>query len=145
MSVNAQATTTLDRGVTWLPGPDLTRRLIGEFYLVMAGLNLGIVIADASTYRHFADAALFGFVRTGWTSIVMEQPGVWIGVLAAGEIAIGLAFLGGKRWAIPAYAAVLVFHVLLVLIGWGFLIWSGPVLVLMTLAARRELGTRATR
>lgn len=124
------------------PGSTTTRLAIGGFYLVMAGINIGIVVGDAETYRHFADHGLFSFVRDGWLDIVMAAPGVWIGLLAGGEIAIGMALLAGGRWTVPGYAAVVVFHLVLVLFGWGILIWSGPVLLLMSLVFRRELLTR---
>jgi len=125
-------------------GPDstTTRLAIGGFYLVTAGINIGIVVGDAETYRHFADGGVFAFVRDGWLDIVMAAPGVWIGLLAAGEIAIGVALLAGDRWTLPGYASIVAFHLALVLFGWGILIWSGPVLLLMSLVIRRELVTR---
>ncbi|MFC5730859.1 MULTISPECIES: hypothetical protein [Nocardioides] len=41
------------------------RSVVGGFYLMMAGVHLGIVAADAETYRGFADGGLFAFVRDG--------------------------------------------------------------------------------
>ena len=124
------------------PGPTATRLGIGGFYLVMAGINIGVVIGDSEVYRHFADQGLFSFVRNGWLDIVMAAPGMWIGLLAAGEIAIGIALLAGGRWTLPGYAAIVAFDLALVLFGWGILIWSGPVLLLMSLVIHRELLTR---
>lgn len=128
--------------VRLIPGPRATRISIGEFYLVMAGINIGLVVGDSEVYRHFADRGLFAFVRNGWADIVMTTPGVWIGLLAGGEIAIGIALVAGGRWTLPGYAAIVVFHLALVLFGWGILAWSAPVLVLMALVIRRELSTR---
>lgn len=119
-----------------------TRLGIGGFYLVMAGINIGLVVADAEVYRHFADQGLFSFVRAGWVDVVMAAPGMWIGLLAAGEIVIGAALLAGGPWTLPGYVAIVVFHLALVLFGWGILAWSGPVLLLMALVIRRELTTR---
>ena len=120
------------------PGSTATRLCIGGFFLVMAGINIGIVVGDAEVYRHFADQGLFSLVRSGWLDIVMAAPGVWIGLLAVGEIAIGIALLAGGRWTLPGYAAIIAFHLALVLFGWGILAWSGPVLLLMALVLRRE-------
>ena len=125
-----------------VPGPTATRFGIGGFYLVMAGINIGIVVGDTEIYRHFADHGLFSFVRHGWADIVMGAPGMWIGLLAAGEIAIGTALLVGGRWTQPGYAAILAFHFALVLFGWGFLTWSAPVILLVSWASRRELLAR---
>ena len=135
-------TTSATHRHVWVPGLSATRGCIGGFYLVMAGINIGLVVGDSEVYRHFADQGLFSFVRDGWVDIVMEAPGVWIALLAAGEIVIGAALLAGGRWTLPGYAAILAFHIALVLFGWGFLTWSGPVLALVSLAARRELLTR---
>ena len=125
-----------------VPGPRATRVGIGGFYLAMSGLNIGIVIGDSETYRHFADSGLFSFVTGGWQDIVMAAPGAWIGLLAAGEIAVGAALLAGGRWTLPGYVAIVAFHLALVLFGWGFLTWSVPVLLLMSQVVRRELLTR---
>ena len=130
------------RYVPRIPGPRATRISIGGFYLVMAGINIGLVVGDSEVYRHFADGGLFPFVRNGWADIVMAAPGVWIGLLAAGEIAIGIALVGGGRWPLPGYAAIVAFHLALVVFGWGILTWSAAVLLLMSLVVRRELLTR---
>jgi hypothetical protein len=126
------------------PEPSLwaMRVSIGGFYLVMAGINIGILEADSGTYRHFADSGLFPFVRHQWQDIVMAAPGVWIGLLAAGEILIGAALVAGGRWTLVGYTAIVAFHVALVLFGWGVLMWSVPVLLLMAVAIRRELVAR---
>jgi hypothetical protein len=111
---------------------------LGAFYLVMAGINIGLVVGDSSVYRHFADKGLFPFVRTGWRDIVMAHPGVWIGLLAAGEIAIGLAFLARGSWPRAAYVAAVCFHLALMLFGWGVWLWAVPALALLVYAARTD-------
>lgn len=104
----------------------------------MAGINAGIVIADASTYRHFADDGL-PFVRTGWRDIVMVEPRAWIGLLAVGEIAIGLAFLARSPWPRVGYAAAIAFHLALMVFGWGIWLWAVPAIVALTAAARHDV------
>lgn len=118
---------------------------LGAFYLVMAGINIGLVVADRTIYRPLADDGLFAFVRSGWRDIVMAEPGLWIGLLAAGEIAIGLAFLSRDAWPRAAYIAAIAFHVALMLFGWGFWLWSAPALAGLIWAGRHDgvFGTRA--
>lgn len=120
----------------------MPRRLIGAkiggFYLVMAGINIGLTIGDANRYQHFADGGLFPFVHCGWEEIVMAHPEPWIGLLAAGEIAIGLAFFGRGRWLQVAYLAAICFHVALMLFGWGVWVWAVPALALLTLSCRHD-------
>lgn len=111
---------------------------LGAFYLVAAGINIGIVVTDGTVYRPMADGGLFPFVRTGWREIVMAHPGVWIGLLAAGEIAIGLAFLSRGLWPRAAYVAAMAFHGGLMLLGWGFWLWAVPALLGLLWAARHD-------
>ena len=65
----------------------------------MGGVHLGLVAADPETYRHFADAGLFGFVRDGWQEIFMAYPEVFGLLLMAGETVLGILLLlgGGPR------------------------------------------------
>ena len=120
-------------------------RVIGGFFLVMAGINIGLVVVDGSVYRHFAEGGLFEFVSTGWRTIVMEHPGFWIGLLAAGELAIGAAILAGSRWARAGYAAAVTFQLALMLFGWGFWVWSVPAITVLTLAVRSRTRSEVAR
>jgi hypothetical protein len=111
---------------------------VGGFFLTMGGVHVGIVAGDPQTYRHFADGALFGFVRTGWVDVFMAHPAVWGLVLAAGEVVMGSLLLAGGRAARAGWVAVVTFHVLLMLFGWGFWVWSVPALALLVAFARRD-------
>lgn len=115
------------------------REIVGGFYLVMAGVHLGLVSADAQVYRHFADDGLFPFVRDGWREIVMAHPAVWGLLLMAGELTLGTLLLVGGRAARWGWLGVIVFQALLMLFGFGFWLWSVPVLALLVFLARRDL------
>jgi hypothetical protein len=56
----------------------------------------------------------------------------------AGELTLGLLLLAGGTWARVGWVGVIAFHVALMLFGWGFWIWSVPVLVFLVVAARRD-------
>lgn len=112
--------------------------VVGGFYLSMGGVHLGIVAADPQTYRGFADAALFSFVRDGWTEVFMAHPAPWGLALFVGETVIGVLLLRGGRAAQVGWVAVVAFHLLLMLFGWGVWTWSVPVLVLTSVVLRRE-------
>ena len=86
----------------------------------------------------FADAALFAFVRDGWAEIFMAHPALWGLALFVGETTIGVLLLRGGRSARVGWAAVVAFHLLLMLFGWGVWAWSVPVLVLTAPVLRRE-------
>lgn len=124
--------------------PALGRMLVGGFFLVMGGVHLGLVSADAQVYQHFADRGLFAFVRTGWQDIVMADPRVYGLLLMAGEVTAGILLLIGGSAARVGWAAVIVFHVLLMLFGWFVWLWCVPALALLGWLARRDLAAQRT-
>ena len=107
------------------------RLLVGGFYLSMGGVHVGIVAADPQLYRHFADSALLGFVRSGWSEVFMAAPAVWGLCLALGETVLGVLLLTGGRPARLGWAGVIAFQVLLMLFGWGVWLWSIPALAVL--------------
>ncbi|GAA1450468.1 hypothetical protein GCM10009641_82960 [Mycobacterium cookii] len=114
------------------------RRFVGGSYLVMGGINAGIALADAETYRTFADGSFWSFVADAWQQVVMAHPLVWILLLAAGEVVLGLLLLRGGPAARVGWAGVLGFHVLLMSFGLGFWLWSIPVLAALVPTARAD-------
>ena len=113
-------------------------RLVGGLYLGGAVVHLTLALTSANSYGPFAEGALFTFVRTGWRDIFMANPTTWALVLAAGEAAIGTAILLGGVWSRLGYLAAIAFHLMLMLFGWGFWLWSLPALGVLILLARRE-------
>lgn len=114
------------------------RSLVGGFYLFTGGVHLGIVAAGTGFYRHFADGALFPFVRDRWADVFMAAPAFWGLCLMAGEIVLGTLLLLGGRWAKAGWLGVIAFQVLLVLFGVGFLVWSVPALLVLSILAVRD-------
>ena len=136
--------TTIERSAR-LPAPvQRTRRaasarhVVGGFYLVMGGINAGIVAADPQTYRPFADGAFWSFVTTTWHDIVMPHPYAWFLLLAAGEVVLGLLLLRGGPAARVGWAGVIAFHVLLMAFGFGIWVWCLPALAFLVPAARAD-------
>lgn len=112
--------------------------LVGGIYLSMGGVHLGIVAADPETYRDFAEAGLFAFVRDGWAEVFMAAPTLWGLALFVGETTIGALLLHGGPAARVGWVAVVAFHLLLMLFGWWVWAWSLPVLALAALAIRHD-------
>ncbi|GAB7006659.1 hypothetical protein JCM18899A_41320 [Nocardioides sp. AN3] len=131
--------------------PRVGRRIVGGFFVWTGGIHVGILAADPSTYRHFADQALLGFVSRGWSDVFMAQPRLWALALAIAETAAGVLLLTRGRAVAVGWCAVIVFHALLLLFGFGFWLWAVPaIVVLSTLAWAdraewRRAGTRAGR
>jgi hypothetical protein len=114
------------------------RLAVGGFFLMTGGVHLGMVSADPTVYRHFADHALFGFVRDGWRDVFMAHATFWGLCLMALELTLGVLLLAGPRTAAVGWAGVIAFHVLLMLFGFGFWVWSVPALALLVHLARSD-------
>jgi hypothetical protein len=65
------------------------------------------------------------------TDIVMAHPAIWGLLLAAGEAALGALLLVGGRAAKFGWIGVASFHLLLMLFGFGFWLWSVPALTIV--------------
>lgn len=101
------------------------------FFLWTSGIHAGIVAADPQFYRHFAATSFLPFVRHGWADIVMADPVVWGLLLATGEATLGALLLIGGRAAKAGWVGVVSFHLLLMLFGFGFWLWSVPALMIL--------------
>jgi hypothetical protein len=120
------------------------RRFVGGFYLVMGGINAGIVVGDPETYRTFADGSWSSFVTEAWHDVVMAHPLAWILLLAAGEVTLGVLLLRGGPAARAGWVGVVAFHVLLMSFGFGFCLWSVPALAVLVPSARADWPALAT-
>ena len=120
------------------------RRFVGGFYLVMGGINAGIVVGDPETYRTFADGSWSSFVTQAWHDVVMAHPLTWILLLAAGEVTLGVLLLRGGPAARAGWVGVVAFHVLLMSFGFGFWLWSVPALAVLVPSARADWPALAT-
>lgn len=138
MTTTLQSRTIPDTVLRARPRASGVRHFVGGFYLVMGGINAGIVAADPETYRTFADGSFWPFVADAWRSVVMAHPVAWILALAAGEVALGVLLLRGGSAAKVGWVGVIAFHVLLMAFGFGFWLWSVPALLLLVPVARAD-------
>ena len=142
--------TTIERGATVARAhrqdvrTAAVRRFVGGFYLVMGGINAGIVLGDPETYRTFADGSWSSFVTDAWREVVMAHPLAWILLLGAGEVTLGVLLLRGAHAARIGWVGVIVFHVLLMSFGVGFWLWSVPALAVLVPSARADWPALAT-
>ena len=116
-------------------------RSVGYLFLWTSGVHVGIVAADTEFYRAFAHGAL-PVVREAWSSVFMASPALWGLAVALGELLIGLATLRGGHWTLLGLSGAIGFHLCLMLFGWGFWLWSLPMLAVLALGIVRE--TRRT-
>lgn len=111
----------------------LVPRGVGQLFLWSSGVHVGIVAADAQLYRDVADGAWFPGIATAWREVFMAHPAVWGLAVAAGEFVIALLLLAGGRFVRAGLLGAAGFHVGLMLLGWGFWMWSIPALTLLWL------------
>ena len=138
MSTTAQLSRRSTTAAPARPRAVRARHFVGGFYLVMGGVNAGIVAADPQTYATFADGSFSSFVTRTWHEVVMAQPYFWFLALAAGEVALGLLLLRGGTAARVGWVGVITFHVLLMSFGFGFWLWCLPALALLVSAAHAD-------
>jgi len=110
--------------------------LTTSFLWVNAGaaINLAMLLTGRS-YTGFADGSWSTFVTDTWESLVVPNQGFFIGLLVAGEAVLGLLVLSARART-AALALLVLFNILLVSFGWGFLVWSVPLVVSLSLLLR---------
>jgi hypothetical protein len=114
------------------------RWAIAVLFVLAGALVNASYLATGMDYAAFADMSPWAFVRDTWANVVAPNQGLWIGLLIAFEAVAGVLVASGGRRTQVGYVAIIVFHVLLVAFGWGFLAWSGPMLLALVLLLRAE-------
>ena len=104
---------------------------------VVAGAAVNAyLLARGADYSGFADGASTSFVRETWQSVVVPHHGLFIGLLIGFEAVAGaLVLVEGavRQWTL---VVLIGFTVALVSFGWGFLVWSVPMVVALILLLR---------
>ncbi|WP_432877368.1 hypothetical protein ACQPYH_28590 [Kribbella sp. CA-245084] len=119
-----------------IPSTQIWRAIHWGFVALFASgacVHVILGLAAPSSYDGFADAAFFGWVRDGWQNIFMAYPTPWALLLAAAELTIAVLLVKTPRLG---YVAVVLFHLALMLFGWGFWLWCIPALAFALPATR---------
>jgi hypothetical protein len=109
---------------------------VSVLWVVAGAAANAFFLARGADYSGFADGASTSFVRQTWESLVVPHHGLFIGLLIGFEaIAGALVLVGGavRQWTL---VVLIGFTVALVSFGWGFLIWSVPMVVALSLLWR---------
>jgi hypothetical protein len=102
-----------------------------------AGAN-AYFLARGDSYSGFADGASTSFVRDTWESLVVPHQGLFIRLLIAFEAVAGALVLVQGRIRQTALLLLIAFNVALVSFGWGFLVWSVPLVLALSLLWRAD-------
>ena len=114
------------------------RRAVALLYLGAGAAVNAFMLLQGDDYARFADGAYLAFVRHTWHSVVVPHHVAWIGLLIAFELAVGVLALQGGRSTQLAYGAAIAFHVALLSFGWGFYLWSLPMIAALATLLRAE-------
>jgi hypothetical protein len=109
--------------------------------LAGAGANASF-LARGDDFSGFADGASTSFVRDTWESLVVPHHTLFIGLLIAFEALAGLAVLRTGVLRQTALLLLIGFNVALLSFGWGYLVWSLPLVVGLSLLWRSGRGER---
>lgn len=127
---------------------------VSLLWVVAGGGANAWFLARGEDFSGFAGDSWSSFVRDTWESLVVPRAGIFIGLLIAFEVLAGVLVLveGRVRWV--ALCLLVAFNVALVSFGWGYLVWSVPMVVALGLlwrasrvrdrAAYRDAGEHAT-
>ena len=111
---------------------------VGVLYLGAGAAVNAFFLLRGDDYAEFANGAYIGFVRDTWESLVVPNHDLGISLLILFEGAVGaLAIVGGRRTQV-AYTAAIAFHVALLSFGWGFYLWSIPMIAALVTLLRAE-------
>ncbi len=125
---------------------------VAALFVLAGALVNAAYLMRGDDYATFAGGSSIAFVRDTWASLVVPHHHLFIGLLVAFEATVGVLVLLGPRARQVGLVAAMVFHVLLVSFGWGFALWSAPMVVALALLLRavappsgraRELERRA--
>lgn len=109
-----------------------------------AGAN-AYFLSRGDDYSGFADLAPTPFVRETWESVVVPQHGLFIGLLIAFEATAGALVLVAGRARQTALVLLVGFNAMLLAFGWGYLVWSVPMVVALSLLWRADRVWRRTQ
>lgn len=115
------------------------RRIVGVIFLLGA-VTHAILLRIGIDYGPFAEASFIPFVRDAWESLVAPNSWLFIPLLILFEAATGALLLRYGKAAIAGLWLAIGFHLCLMLFGFGFWLWSVPMLIALAWMLR---GTRA--
>ena len=114
------------------------RLAFAVLYIVGGAAANTLFLLRGDDYAKFADASAVPFVRHTWHTLVVPNHAAWIMLLILFELAVGLLALLGGRETQFAYVAAIAFHVALLSFGWGFLLWSLPMITSLAVLLSAE-------
>lgn len=105
-------------------------RAFGGMFLAGSLVNIALVSKSSHAYDSFADGSYWSFIEHTWHSAVVPNVYVLIPLLSAFEATVGVLILLPRTRRLGVASAI-AFSAALMLFGWGFWVWSLPVIFLL--------------
>jgi hypothetical protein len=114
------------------------RVAVATLFIAGGALFNTLTFATGGDYAGFADGSYLGFVTDTWRSVVAPHQYLFIPLLIAFELAVGVLVLtGGGRTRLALMAAI-GFHIGLMFFGWEYYPFSIAMIVAFVLLLRAE-------
>jgi hypothetical protein len=114
------------------------RFAVATLFLAGGALFNTLTFATGGDYADFADGSYLAFVKDTWRSVVAPNQGIFIPLLIAFEITVGVLVLSGRRWTKLALVAAIGFHIGLMFFGWLYYPFSIAMILAFLLLLRAE-------
>jgi hypothetical protein len=105
---------------------------VSALWVVGGAAANGYLLARGNDYSGFADGASTSFVHQTWESLVVPHHTIFIGLLIAFEAVAGALVLVEGWVRQTALLVLIAFNVALMSFGWGYLVWSVPMVLALT-------------
>jgi len=121
-------------------------RAVGGMFLGGAAVHLILVSTNSRAYDSFADGSYWPFIAHSWRSVLVPNVYYLIPTLAGFEVMVGVLILSSRQYRRVGIAVAIAFNLALMLFGWGFWVWSIPMVTFLGWFLTRELrGPRLSR
>jgi hypothetical protein len=127
---------------TQVPVATAWRAILWGFVALFAtgsAIHVVLALTNPQSYDGFADMAFFNWTTDAWQNVFMAHPTLWALALAAGELTVAVLLVQHRRLG---YVAVVLFHLALMLFGWGLWLWCVPALAFALPATRHAFHSR---
>jgi hypothetical protein len=114
------------------------RVAVATLFLVGGALFNTLTLATGGNYFDFADGSYLPFVTDTWRSLVAPHQYIFIPLLIAFEVVVGVLMLTGGRRTQLALVLAIAFHIGLMFFGWQYYPFSIAMIVAFVLLLHAE-------
>jgi hypothetical protein len=114
------------------------RVAVATLFIAGGALFNTLTFATGGDYSGFADESYLPFVMDTWHAVVAPYQFIFIPLLIAFEVAVGVLMLTGGHGTQLALVGAIGFHIGLMFFGWGYYPFSIAMIVAFVLLLRAE-------